>query len=70
MKSLEIPYVGLQFIQMSEKDEKVDPIISQFQFDFLIENGIWLVDALADEMRKKSLKLDNLNKQDGFLIKE
>ncbi len=55
---------------MSEKDEKVDPIISQFQFDFLIENGIWLVDALADEMRKKSLKLDNLNKQDGFLIKE
>lgn len=70
LKTLGIPYVGLQFIQMLEKNEKVDSIISQYQFNFLLENGIWLDDALAEEMRKKCLILEVLNKQECPLIKE
>lgn len=48
-KTLGIPYVGLQFTQLSERGETVDKALAEYQFHVLLEQEVWLDDAAAEK---------------------
>lgn len=49
LNSLGVSFIGLHFTQLIDREQKIEKALAEYQFNFLLENEIWLDDELAEK---------------------